>query len=268
MKKSQNTFKDILQKYKYELNSGDIVAGTIIHHEKCGFLVNIGTNISGYLPQEEVKTELGKNEKKHLMSLQTTRDFFLLAKNLYTQQYVLSIKRLNYIRAWKRIKQIYVEDIIFSLKIKHINKGGVIIYLEGIQGFIPKSHISEDNIKFKIDSNNKIKCKLLRVNENQNQLILSNKSANLALSKHKLKLGEIIYGKIIAIKSYGLFIKIYNINALLHNSEIILKKRLKLEQTLKIGLFIKVKIIYLNRKQGQVSVSIKNLKNLATHHQQ
>lgn len=267
-KKDQNIFKDMLKKYKYELNSGDVVAGTIIHNEKSGFLVNIGTKIAGYLPEEEIEINLKNRKKNSCMLIETTRDFFLVTKNLKTKQYILSVKRLNYIRAWKRIKQIYLEDIILNLKIKRTNKGGIITYLEGIQGFIPKSHICNSNTYLVVSKDKLIKCRLLTVNENKNQLIMSNKSANLVLLEHKLKLGELIYGKITSIKSYGLFINLYNINALLHNSEIANSNNDKLEHLFKVGSFIKIKIIHINTKQGKISVSARNLKNITIRHPQ
>lgn len=169
------------------------------------------------------------------------------------------MKRLDYIRAWKRIKQMYKEDIMFNLKIKHINKGGLITYIEGIQGFIPKSHIYNNNIYYKKLKNKEIKCKLLCFNDHKNQLILSNKSANFSILKHKFKLGELIYGEIITIKTYGIFLKIYEFRALLHKSEIKGKNINSKTISFKNGKFIKAKIIYLNTNEGLVSVSIKNV---------
>nr|YP_009395474.1 ribosomal protein S1 [Polysiphonia infestans]ARW64454.1 ribosomal protein S1 [Polysiphonia infestans] len=254
-------FKEILKKYNYKIHEGDIVAGTIIHSERCGFLVDIGTNKSGYLPVEEVAINFKKKSNSSLLLINTTRDFFLVAQNQNNTQNILSLKRLDYIRAWKRIKQLYLEDIIFKLKIEYVNKGGIITYLEGIQGFIPKSHIFTDNKNQ--DYNNikqkNIKCKLLNFNDSKNQLILSNKSAKLSTMKHRFKLGEIIYGEVIVKKIYGIFLSIHNINALLHNSEISHQQMKKANGSLNDGKFIKVKIIYLNNKEGLISVSIRNV---------
>nr|QCI06349.1 ribosomal protein S1 [Dictyurus purpurascens] len=252
-----NRFAYILKKYNYQLNPGDIVAGTIIYQEKEGFLVNIGDKISGYLPVEEINLQL--INKKSLF-INQTRDFFLIKYNTDLKQYILSIKRLEYIRGWKRIKQMQLEDIIFSLKIKHINKGGIITYLEGIQGFIPKSHvyfnidINTDKIK-----NKEIRCKLLITNEQKNQLILSTKSAILKLSKHKFRIREIIYGRIVKIKSYGLFVEIYGIIALLHISEIGFKHIQDINNIFYLGKLIKIKIIHIDIKQGRISVSKQNI---------
>nr|YP_009397736.1 ribosomal protein S1 [Dipterosiphonia australica]ARW66922.1 ribosomal protein S1 [Dipterosiphonia australica] len=272
MTKKKNKFKEILKKYKYRLHSGDIVAGTVIHNEKAGFLVDIGTERIGYLPNEEISTDLKKNKKNTPQIVNATRDFFLITENKSTKQCILSIRRLDYIRAWKRIKQIYSEDIVFNVQINYINKGGIITCLEGIQGFIPKSHIAIKklnlNNEFQLRKQEDIKCKILTISEHKNQLILSNKSAKLTLLKHKLKIGELLYGQVVSIKSYGLFINIYEIKALLHISEV---DRIDNEIYKNIVIkdkFIKVKVIHLNNKSGQVYVSVRNLKNNPNHHQQ
>lgn len=254
-----NSFANILQKYRYNINSGDIIAGTIIHKESFGYLVNIGTQIAGYLPQEEIKIKFTTNDNdNYLFLINTTREFFLMAKNTNNKQPILSIKRLEYIRAWKRIKQMYTEDIMINLKIEYSNKGGIITYLENIQGFIPKSQIEIKIEKF--TKTKYIHCKILNINEQKNQLILSNKSAVFLLCRHKFKLGELSYGKIVIIRPYGLFLNIYGIKALLHKSEIKLNQKEDIESTFKIGELVKVKIIHINNKRGQLSVSQRNLK--------
>nr|YP_009400013.1 ribosomal protein S1 [Tolypiocladia glomerulata]ARW69832.1 ribosomal protein S1 [Tolypiocladia glomerulata] len=262
--KKEEDFAEILKEYKYEIQEGDIVAGKILYYEKTGFLVEIGSKRSGYLPNEEIYIRCDDENDNNIkiLFLNTVRDFFLVTQNLQNKQYILSLRRLDYIRAWKRIKQLYTEDITFNLKINSINKGGIITYLEGIQGFIPKSHLLINSYNKGIKSTF-IHCRLLNLNENKNQLILSNRSAQLVKLKHKFKLGELLYGKITVIRTYGIFIDIYTIKALLHSSEIQFRN---LKMPLKIGKFIKIKIIYLNIKQGLVSVSTKSVKQNTIHH--
>nr|ARW68390.1 ribosomal protein S1 [Chondria sp. (in: red algae)] len=259
--KKVNKFTQILQQYKYNLNKGDIVAGTIIYQEKSGFLINIGTKIAGYLPEEEIKIRSNNNHVVKSFLINTTREFFLITKNTNTNQPIVSIKRLDYIRAWKRIKQLYVEDILLNVKINYINKGGLITYVENIQSFIPKSHIEikDKNLIIKNLSKDYIDCKLLTLNEQKNQLILSNKKAMLTSSRHKFKLGELLYGKIIFIKPYGLFLEIYGIKALLHVSEIGFTYIKNINRFFNIGKLIKIKVIHINIKQGRLSVSKRNI---------
>nr|YP_009295894.1 ribosomal protein S1 [Schimmelmannia schousboei]AOM64829.1 ribosomal protein S1 [Schimmelmannia schousboei] len=255
---TEQDFSSMLNKYSYYFHPGDIVAGTVFNKEDNGFLVDIGADIAGYLPIEEVslksKKHMNTSNLNHLQN--TTREFFILAYNENSQQLILSIKRLEYIRAWKRIKQLIKEDIIFSLSIHTINKGGIITYIEGLQGFIPNSHlvIAEPHIL-----NHQIKCKMLIADEKTNQIIFSNKSAVLYLATNKIKIGDIVYGVITNIKTYGLFIQIHDIPALLHISEIGSQYIDNLHHVFKMGNIIKVKILHIDTKQGRLSVSKRNI---------
>lgn len=248
-------FASVLNQYNYNIHSGDIVAGTIFNQESQGFLVDIGANIAGYLPNEELPYNVNQ-EQYHIDFINETREFFILAYNINSQQLLLSIKRLEYIRAWKRIKQLEAEDIIIQIPIHSTNKGGFITKLEGIQGFIPKSHVNSTSIDKR---NNTIKCQLLIANEKNNKLIFSNKRALLQIHKNKLKIGQIVQGKIIKIQTYGLFIQIYDIIALLHISEIGNTRIKYINKMFTINEIIKVKIIHIDMKQGRISVSQRNI---------
>jgi len=256
----------ILKQYNYNLHPGDIVAGTIFNKEKQGLLVNIGDTIAGYLPLEEISLNFNDNKNTEKL-LYITREFFIVAYNIQKKQLVLSIKRLEYIRAWQRIKQINEENIIFNLKVINLNKGGIITYVEGLQAFIPNSHILQTNINKIQNSNQTIKCKLLITDEKNNQIILSNKSALLNISQHRFRVGEIVYGKIKKIKNYGIFVKINNIIALLHISEIGSKYIKDLSKSFQIEDTIKVKIIHIDLKQGRLSLSKKNMYQINLHQQ-
>lgn len=261
-------FADILNKYKYNINTGEIVGGLIKYKEINGLLVDTGDKISSYLPFEEISLEYSKNLNNYEYLIYMKRDFFLITHKKYIKKSILSIKRLNYIRAWKRIKQIFLEDIIFYLQIKHINKGGIITYLEGLQSFIPNSctdKLYRENFTYK----KYIYCKLLFINEIKNEIIMSQKSALLQLSNHKFRLNELIYGKIISVQNYGIFIRIYSIIGLLHISEISSKYITNIYKIFSPGNLIKIKIIHININQGRISVSTKKLHQfLFTHHRQ
>nr|QCI04771.1 ribosomal protein S1 [Bornetia secundiflora] len=250
-------FKTILKYYQYNLTLGDIVAGIIKYQELTGFLVDIGDNIAAYLPYEEIHLNTRYYNQNITSLLYMIREFFLVAYNQTNKKSILSIKRLEYIRAWKRIRQLYLEDIIFNLKIHYMNKGGIITSIEGLQGFIPNSH--KYMINYNISNlNSSTKCKLLIINEHKNEIILNQKSALLCLSKHKFRLGELIYGIIINIQNYGIFIDIQGILGLLHISQISVDYIPNIYHIFHINQLLKVKIIHINTKQGRLSVSKKN----------
>nr|AYR06389.1 ribosomal protein S1 [Rhodogorgon sp.] len=249
-------FAHVLNKYKYHLSLGDIVAGTIFSEEEEGFLVDIGAKIAAYLPKEE--TSLNRNPFSNSNIINETREFFILAYNKKRQQLIISIRRLDYIRGWKRIKQMQAEDILINLSIYNINKGGLLTQIEGIQGFIPNSHLVNAHNKKPL-LNKQLKCQFLIADEKSNKLIFSNKRAMLTMFSQSIQVGQIIYGTITQIKTYGLFININKITALLHISEIGDKYINSIENIFTVGNQIKVKIIHIDKKRGRLSVSRRNL---------
>nr|YP_009293949.1 ribosomal protein S1 [Ahnfeltia plicata]AOM65637.1 ribosomal protein S1 [Ahnfeltia plicata]UAT97168.1 ribosomal protein S1 [Ahnfeltia plicata]UAT97373.1 ribosomal protein S1 [Ahnfeltia plicata] len=251
-------FASVLSEYSYNLDLGDIVAGTIFNKESQGFLVDIGASIAAYLPTEEISLTMHNQNQDTLPLVNETREFFILAYNRNSKQLLLSIRRLDYMRAWERIKQIENEDIILDLSIDGINKGGLLTTIEGLQGFLPNSHISDINGKESLLKKN-LKCKFLIADEKTNKIIFSNRCALLSIMEDKLKVGQIINGEIISIQAYGLFIRIQGIAALLHISEIGYKHIENIENKFQIGSQIKVKVIHIDTIQGRLSVSRRNL---------
>nr|YP_010196857.1 ribosomal protein S1 [Gracilaria cliftonii]UAD84661.1 ribosomal protein S1 [Gracilaria cliftonii] len=255
---SEQDFGAILIQYNYNLNPGDIIAGTIFHQEFEGFLVDVGVSIAGYLPLDEILLNSDNNVYNFTNLVNNTREFFILAYDKERKQLLLSIKRLDYIRAWKRIKQLESEDIILGLPIFNINKGGILTVLEGLQSFIPRSHlIIFTNYVFILKYF--LPCKFLLVDEKNNKIILSHKLALLSLYSNLLKVGVFVYGQITQIKQYGIFITIYGIPALLHISEIGSKYIENIHHIFQIGNKIKVKIIHIDMKQARLSVSRRNI---------
>lgn len=247
-------FVFVLKKYKYNLNLGDITAGTIFSEEKSGFIVDIGAEIAAYLPKDEIS--LNKYYPTYPI-INDTREFFILAYNKKSKQLIISIKRLEYIRAWKRIKQMQQEDITINLYINKINKGGLLTNIEGIQAFIPNSHLA-NTYKKHLLLHTQLKCQFLIIEEKNNKIIFSNRRAILHNLNKILYVGQITSGKIIKIESYGIFIEIYGFSALLHVSEISDKKNNK-THSFQVGEIITIKIIHIDTKQGRLSLSRRNL---------
>jgi small subunit ribosomal protein S1 len=249
---THKNFAKVLNQYHYHFNTGDIIAGTIFSKEKYGYLVDIGAKNAAYLPNEEIQvvnklsSEIGSNN---------TQEFFILASNHESKQLIISLKRIKYIRSWDRIKQIKNEDMILPVEVKSINKGGAIIEMENIRGFIPNSHLAYMASKDSL-INTKILCKLLIANEQCNQLVLSNRCAILENMIDQIKIGLKIKAPITAIKPYGIFFNIYQIPALMHVSEIRKTSFYNLHKVFKIGEEWTIQIMHIDIKQGRLSVSV------------
>lgn len=246
---TRTSFTNLLNKYQYRINLGDIIAGTIFSYEQFGYLVDIGSPVAAYLPIEEVSIYYQQTS----LNMQATTEFFILAYNVRSKQYVLSLKRLIYVRILARIRQLRYEDLILYTKAIAFNKGGLIVALEQIQGFIPNSHlvysINKQNTLSKL-----IPCKFLEMNDDLSRLIFSNRCAVLEKVVNQLKIGKYIKVPIQDIKDYGVIVSIINLPALLHRSDMLPQTRNSLLKGLQKGMLINVRITHVDLKNGRISV--------------
>nr|QUE29336.1 ribosomal protein S1 [Erythrotrichia longistipitata] len=249
---TDNSLKKVLEEYNYSLNKGGIVAGTIFSREKHGLLINIGDNDCAYLPKTEI---IGWENYKIKQNINRTREFCII-KITYSKGVILSVKKLDNIQSWERIKQLYAEDITtFGLVTKQ-NKGGLLVDIEGVTGFVPNSHSKgslEINTPF-------LPLKFLEIDENSGYLLLSHKRVILQMYSSNFNVGKIVKGTVTNIKKYGVFINIGNASGLLHISEISDRHINNLEEIFQIGNEVIVSIIHLDTKQGRISLSTKFLK--------
>lgn len=249
---THKNFARVLNQYQYQFNTGDIIAGTVFSQEENGYLVDIGDNNAAYLPNEEISVLVDTSTN---ISNYKTQEFFILASNPDSKQLILSLRRLRYIRSWDRIKQIKQEDIILEVEVKSLNKGGIIVEVESIRGFVPNSHLAYMINKEKLIGH-KLSCKLLIANEHFNQLVLSNRCAVLEKMLDHIQIGLEIHAPITEIKPYGIFFNVNNIPALLHISEIPEKYLNNITDNFPINQDKIIKIIHIDIKQGRLSVAL------------
>nr|SCW23072.1 Ribosomal protein S1 [Nemalion sp. H.1444] len=252
---THENFAQVLSKYQYNFHTGDIIAGSVFSKECGGFLVDIGNHTAGYLPEAELFLAEVSYEN---INLNETREFFILAYNSESRQLILSLKRLRYIRAWERIKQLRDEDIIIKTHVKGVNKGGIIIEIEEIQGFIPNSHLGYSNMRKNNIIYTSIECKFLIADEQSNKLILSNRCAIIEGLTNKIKIGSMISADVIGITTFGVFFDVYNVPALLHRSEISEEYNQNMQKFFPTGKRWLIKVMHIDTKQGRISVSIHN----------
>jgi small subunit ribosomal protein S1 len=134
-------FAALLDQYDYHFNPGDTVSGTVFSLEPRGALIDIGAKTAAYLPIQEMSINRVDNPEEVLRSNET-REFFILTDENEDGQLTLSIRRIEYMRAWERVRQLQQEDATVRSGVFATNRGGALVRIEGLRGFIPGSHIS------------------------------------------------------------------------------------------------------------------------------
>jgi len=118
---------------------GDIVVGQVVQYESSGALVDIGGKSSAFLAPAEASMQR-VDDLEDFMLIGDHREFQIIGGEDENGQVKLSIRRLEFARAWERVRQIQAEDCTINAEIMSINRGGALVNFEGLRGFLPGSH--------------------------------------------------------------------------------------------------------------------------------
>jgi small subunit ribosomal protein S1 len=250
-------FAALLDKYDYHFSPGDVVAGTVFSLEPRGALIDIGAKTAAYIPIQEMSINRIDSPEEVLQSNET-REFFILADENEDGQLTLSIRRIEYMRAWERVRQLQAEDATVRSIVFATNRGGALVRIEGLRGFIPGSHISTRKPKEELVSE-ELPLKFLEVDEERNRLVLSHRRALVERKMNRLEVGEVVIGTVRGIKPYGAFIDIGGVSGLLHISEISHDHIDTPHSVFNVNDEVKVMIIDLDAERGRISLSTKQL---------
>jgi len=254
---TRDDFAALLDKYDYHFNPGDIVPGTVFSIEPKGALIDIGAKTAAFIPIQEMSINRVDQPEEVLLNNET-REFFILSEENEEGQLTLSIRRIEYMRAWERVRQLQQEDATVRAKIFATNRGGALVRIEGLRGFIPGSHISTRKTKDDL-LEEELPLKFLEVDEERNRLVLSHRRALVERKMNKLEVGEVVIGVVRGIKPYGAFIDIGGVSGLLHISEISHEHIETPNNVFNVNDELKVMIIDLDAERGRISLSTKQL---------
>lgn len=134
-------FTALLSKYDYHFKPGDVVNGTVFNLEPKGALIDIGAKTAAFMPLQEVSINR-VDTLEEVLEPGEVREFFILTDENEDGQLSLSIRRIEYQRAWERVGQLQKEDATIYSEVFATNRGGALVRVEGLRGFIPGSHIS------------------------------------------------------------------------------------------------------------------------------
>ena len=254
---TQDDFAALLDQYDYHFNPGDIVPGTVFSLEPRGALIDIGAKTAAFIPIQEMSINRVDNPDEVLQS-DETREFYILSDENEDGQLTLSIRRIEYMRAWERVRQLQAEDATVRSAVFATNRGGALVRIEGLRGFIPGSHISTRKAKEDLVGE-ELPLKFLEVDEDRNRLVLSHRRALVERKMNRLEVTEVVVGNVRGIKPYGAFIDIGGVSGLLHISEISHDHIETPHQVFNVNDEVKVMIIDLDAERGRISLSTKQL---------
>ena len=256
-------YEELLKQYQYSFKKGDLVKGTVEGYDSEGVIVDIGAKANAICPEREAK--LNKEDNlQDILKLKEKYEFLIIKEEDDDGKLTVSYKKVQSAYNWKQLEEIKAQDKIIEGTVAQVVKGGVLVDVLGIRGFVPSSHLRTKETDVSIGST--LELKILSIDVMQNNFILSNRkvySDSMEEVKKdvfsQLEVGQIVKGEVVRIADFGAFVDIGGVDGLLPLSQISWKWVDHPGDILKIGEKIDVEIIGIDFDKQRVSLSLKNL---------
>lgn len=250
------------------------VEGVIVAKNAKSLVVDIGAKTEGLIIGKEF--ELAKEYIEQLAVGQTI-NVVVIDSEGNKNQILLSLRQAANKQKWDYFYQALKSGEILEVKGVETNKGGLIVLINGIRGFIPSSQFGKQYLgKLNKLRGELIKVKTIEVEHEKNRLIFSEKYvseekelAQKAAAMQAVKAGDVYDGVVSGVMNFGLFItaevpvndkgEIGLVEGLVHISEISWEKVTHPSNYYKLGDRLKVKVIDADPEHEKLNLSIKQL---------
>ncbi len=255
---------------------GEIRTGVIASIGPSQILVSIGAKSEGVIAGRELESI--DPETRAALKVGDEIPVYVLSAEDSSGNIMLSFTRAQEQKGWAEAEKMLEEGASFTGKIEGFNKGGLIVPIHGLRGFVPASQlgisrrmaISGDNPEERYASmiGEPITVRVIEVDRRRRRLILSERAASTETRQsikerilETLEEGKEYVGKVTSLADFGAFVNINGADGLVHLSEISWEHIQHPSEVLEVGQEVKVKVISIDREKKRIGLSIRALQD-------
>jgi small subunit ribosomal protein S1 len=243
-----------------EISENQVLTGRVIGMNDKDILIDIGFKSEGLINRSEFPQnalpQIGDKIEVYLEYLEDRNGNLVLSK-----------EKADFMRRWRDIREFYEKEKIFTCKILRRIKGGMIVDIDGLQGFLPGSQIDVRPIKdFDQYLDLDLEVRVVKLNEARKNIVVSHKVIIEDSLKEKreelladIEIGQIMEGRVKNITDFGVFIDLGGIDGLLHITDLSWGRVNHPSEVVKLDETLSVKIIDYDKEKQRVSLGLKQL---------
>lgn len=252
------------------LQYGDAIDGTIVRVERDEILVDIGSKAEGVVLPKEMQSLPA--EDRAALKVGDELLVFVLQPEDKEGRAVLSIDKARQEKSWRRLQQSHDNGEVIEAKVVNYNKGGLLVNLDGVRGFVPSSQVSgisrgpetQKQSDMARMVNQPLMLKVIEINRNRNRLILSERQAVQERREGRkdellssLKEGNVRAGIVSSVCDFGAFVDIGGADGLVHLSELSWSRVKHPSEIVKVGDQVQVYILSIDNDRKRIALSLK-----------
>jgi len=262
-KQSDSEFNEELagmyEKTLNQFSNDQRVIGHVIRLSDKEVVVDIGFKSEGLIPIDEFGEnipEIGDEIEIYVDKIEDRHG-----------QLILSKKKADFLRAWERIRTVYEEAGLIEGRIVKRIKGGMIVDLGGVDGFLPGSQIDVRPIMdFDSYIGKTMELKIVKLNEARKNIVVSRKAILEEALKEKreelltqIQVGQLLKGRVKNITDFGAFIDLGGVDGLLHITDMSWGRIKHPSEMVSMDEVVEVKVIDYDTEKQRVSLGMKQL---------
>jgi len=258
------------------IKRGDVVEGVIVRIDQDEILVDIGLKSEGVLSTKELPASgYGSFNELHLNDKVLV---YVIQPETQEGHALLSLKRANAERQWRIAEEQYKNGELLKARVIDYNKGGLIVDVAGIRGFVPISQIlnlkreevasggesQETAAKLQSMKDKELQLKIIEINRARNRLILSERLAVQEWRQRRreelldeLKPGEVRTGVVSNLANFGAFVDLGGADGLVHISQLAWSRVNHPSEVLHVGQEVEVQVLSVDKDKKKIALSIK-----------
>ena len=256
---SMDDFALALEQHDYQFQKGQVVRGKVFQYESDGAYVDIGGKAAAFVPLIEASLT-SVTDLSVVLPLQEEQEFLIIRDQDAEGQVTLSRRQLQIQQIWGQLTEMQENTQTVQVRVNGVNKGGVTVDVQGLRGFIPRSHLLERD-DLEALKGQTLTASFLEIDRSKNKLVLSNRLATRSASFSQLEIGQLVEGKITGIQPFGVFVDLDGVSGLLHIKQVSQNYIESLPSLFQIGQPIKAVLIDIDEGKGRISLSTKVLEN-------
>jgi small subunit ribosomal protein S1 len=262
------SMEDLLEDQSIKsINAEDVVEGTIIAKDRRELWLDLGPHGTGVVTGREVEHSAKDMQVGDVVSAS------VLDPEDEGGYVILSLKKVAKEKGWNELEERFKNKEVFGIVPFDANKGGMLIEIDGVRGFLPVSQLSAENyprvtgadkdeILHRLNTlvGRTLMVRILDIDRRESKLIVSEKEAQREFTQGKIaefKVGDTIKGIATGVVDFGVFVNIDGIEGLVHISEIAWDRVDNPSKYVKVGQEVEAVIIAID--QDKLSLSMKQL---------
>jgi len=257
------------------LSRGEVLPGKVVRVSPEEILIDVGWKYEGIVSSRELET-MGPED---FADIQVGDEVlaYVVSPEDKNGRIVLSLRQAELEREWHSLEELFEAGEIFEETVTGYNKGGLLVQLGEVRGFVPVSQLvarpqrgkgatlTPEQHRAKMVGQQLV-LKIVELDREHNRLILSERAAQSQWRRQQknqllaeLREGDVRTGRVSSLSNFGAFVDLGGADGLIHLSELSWGRVSHPRELLQVGDEVDVYVLNVDREKRRIGLSLKRL---------